>query len=99
MPPIWVTIRLSTADRADVRFDPQDFTLQSVNPLNCTLESDISRAAEGEIRLLSHSKTGDGTVFAVLTFQISDDLEEGEQVGLVMTGASAAYDGVCRRLA
>lgn len=81
---------------ADVRFDPQQLTLQSVNPLNCTLESDISRAAEGEIRLLSHSKTGDGTVFAVLTFQISDDLEEGEQVGLVMTGASAAYDGVCR---
>lgn len=75
---------------------PRSSSLQSVNPLNCTLESDISRAAEGEIRLLSHSKTGDGTVFAVLTFQISDDLEEGEQVGLVMTGASAAYDGVCR---
>ena len=82
---------------ADVRFDARQLTLQSVSPLNCTLESDLSLAAEGEVRLLSHSKTGGGTVFAVLTFKLADDLEEGEQVGLVLTGASAAYDGVCRR--
>ena len=82
---------------ADVRFDARQLTLQSVSPLNCTLESDLSLAAEGEVRLLSHSKTGGGTVFAVLTFKLADDLEEGEQVGLVLTDASAAYDGVCRR--
>ncbi len=71
---------------ADVRFDARQLTLQSVSPLNCTLESDLSLAAEGEVRLLSHSKTGGGTVFAVLTFKLADDLE-GEQVGLVLTGA------------
>lgn len=42
---------------ADVRFDARQLTLQSVSPLNCTLESDLSLAAEGEVRLLSHSKT------------------------------------------
>lgn len=32
---------------ADVRFDARQLTLQSVSPLNCTLESDLSLAAEG----------------------------------------------------